>query len=272
MEIELDLNENLDKNASDYFQKSKNLKKKLEGAKKALVEAKMKLETQVKKEEDIENKKVQAKKERERKKEWYEKFRWFKSSDGFLVIGGRDAGSNEIVIKKHMDENDLVYHTQSPGSPFVVIKNPDSVEIPKITKQEAATFAATFSKVWNSNQITAEVMEVKPNQVSKEANSGEYIEKGSFMIRGKREIYHQKLNLAIGLLKKNFDGKDIKDKVVMSGPDGAVQKNCENIIKLKQGNTKKGDIVKTIMKEFKMRTNEDILSALPSGKYSLRKK
>ena len=30
----------------------------------------------------------------------YMKFRWFISSDGFLCLGGRDATSNEIIIKK----------------------------------------------------------------------------------------------------------------------------------------------------------------------------
>jgi len=43
-------------------------------------------------------------------KEWYEKFRWFISSDDFLILGGRDATSNEIVIKKHTEKNDLVFH------------------------------------------------------------------------------------------------------------------------------------------------------------------
>ena len=56
------------------------------------------------------------------KREWYEKFRWFISSEGFLVIGGRDATSNEIVIKKHADKNDLVFHTDIKGSPFHLSK------------------------------------------------------------------------------------------------------------------------------------------------------
>ncbi len=31
---------------------------------------------------------------------WYEKLRWFVTSDNVLVIGGRDAGTNEAVVKK----------------------------------------------------------------------------------------------------------------------------------------------------------------------------
>ena len=34
------------------------------------------------------------------RKNWYERYRWFFTSDGFLVIGGRDAASNSAVSKK----------------------------------------------------------------------------------------------------------------------------------------------------------------------------
>ena len=37
-----------------------------------------------------------------RKKNWYERYRWFMTSDGYLVIGGRDAASNSAVIRKHL--------------------------------------------------------------------------------------------------------------------------------------------------------------------------
>ena len=66
-------------------------------------------------------KKIEKRVKIERK--WYEKFRWFESSDGFLVIGGRDATSNEIVVKKHVEPNDVVFHADVQGAPFFVIKN-----------------------------------------------------------------------------------------------------------------------------------------------------
>jgi len=55
---------------------------------------------------------------KKRKREWFEKFRWFYSSEGFLVVGGRDATTNEILIKKHTDKDDLVFHTDAINAIF----------------------------------------------------------------------------------------------------------------------------------------------------------
>jgi len=91
----LDLKKSIEENASDYYEKAKRLKKKISGAEVAL-------QASFKKLKDLEAKKEKlALEEKEvmptRNKEWYEKFRWFVSSDGFLIIGGRDATSNEIA-------------------------------------------------------------------------------------------------------------------------------------------------------------------------------
>src|SRR3989344_3428946 len=122
LRLVLDLKKSVEENASDYFEKAKKIKKKIKGAEEALQQSLRKLrELEAKKEKfDAEEGKKAAL--AQRKKEWYEKFRWFMSSDGFLVVGGRDATSNEIVIKKHTESNDLVFHTDIAGSPFFVIK------------------------------------------------------------------------------------------------------------------------------------------------------
>ena len=36
------------------------------------------------------------------KKLWYHRFRWFVTSDGVVVLGGRDASQNEELVKKYM--------------------------------------------------------------------------------------------------------------------------------------------------------------------------
>ena len=267
MEISFDLNKTLNENASVYFDKSKKAKKKLEGAEKALEESKKHLEKEEKEESKRLEKQTKKKNELSRKKEWHEKFRWFISSDDFLVIGGKDASSNESVIKKYTDPSDVVFHTEAPGSPFVVIKNPDKKEIPETTKGEAATFTAIYSKAWSINARSAEVFEVNPEQVSKEANSGEYVAKGAFVIRGKKKFYEPIMDLSIGYF---FDENGCK--VIMAGPVSAVKNKCEEHIIVKQGNLKKGDASKIIMKKFKMQTNDDILGALPSGNLSVNAK
>src|SRR3989339_690379 len=107
IKIGLDLGKTIDENAAFYFEKSKKAKKKSEGAKEALEKSRAKLkELELKLEKEKKEKQnareeaeEKAKKSRERK--WFEKFRWFFSSEGFLCVGGRDATTNEVLIKKH---------------------------------------------------------------------------------------------------------------------------------------------------------------------------
>jgi predicted ribosome quality control (RQC) complex YloA/Tae2 family protein len=266
MEIEIELEKNVEANAQKYFEKAKKSRKKLEGAKHAIEETKKKLLKELAENELAEIAKEKQKSEKERKKEWYEKFRWCQSSNDFLIIGGKDSTSNEIIIKKHTDPHDLIYHTESPGSPFIVIKNPENRTIPEKTKHEAATIAATYSRAWSSGIKRIEVFEVKPEQVSKEAKSGEYVQKGSFIIQGKRNQYDCEVNLAIGYFLN-----DKNQKIIMAGPESAVAKHCEVVVKLRQGDSKKGEISKLLMKKFEIATNDDILASLPAGEFSVQK-
>lgn len=247
MELSLDIRKSLEENASAYFEKAKKAKKKLEGARKAVDDYKKKLGSL--KQEKTEEKAVVKKKA---KKEWYEKFRWFFSSDGFLVIGGRDATTNEIVIKKYAEKNDLVFHTDMAGSPFVVIKNKQGKEIPQSTIEEAAVFTAVFSRAWKQGMAALAVFSVKPEQVSKKAKSGEYLSKGAFMIYGETTYYHPQMSYAVGIYQ---------DKV-MGGPLSAIKKHCKEHVEIIQGNEKLSDVAKQIKKRLGGEV-DDILRALP---------
>ena len=250
MEIKLDIRKSLEKNASDYFEKSKKDKKKLVGAKKIVEKYNKKLSSL--EEEKIEKEVVVKKKV---KKEWYEKFRWFFSSDGFLVIAGRDATTNEIVIKKYTDKDDLVFHTDMAGSPFVVVKKQGKEgDIPETTIQEAAVFTAVFSRAWKQGFSTLAVFSVKPEQVSKKAKSGEYLAKGAFMIYGDTTYHHPKMEYGVGIYQ---------DKV-MGGPLSAVKNNCKEIVEIIQGNEKLSDVAKLIKRRINGEL-DDILRALPAG-------
>src|SRR3989338_5080978 len=94
----LDLAKGIEENAAVYFEKAKKIKKKIEGAEKALSENLKRLRDLESKKEKLTLEKSRQDKLKERKREWYEKFRWFVSSEGFLVVGGRDATSNEVVL------------------------------------------------------------------------------------------------------------------------------------------------------------------------------
>merc|ERR1712228_429673 len=122
-----------------------------------------------------------------RKVYWFEKFFWFISSENFLVIGGKDAQQNELLVKRYMKANDVYVHADLHGAATVIVKNPRTEPVPPKTLTEAGQFAVCFSAAWDSKVVTAAYW-VSPDQVSKTAPSGEYLTVGSFMIRGMEEI------------------------------------------------------------------------------------
>jgi len=261
MSIEFDLNKSVEENAGTYFNLAKKAKKKLKGAKEALERSQRELE-RLKQQEDKflqECEQKQQKKENQRKQEWYEKFHWFFSSEDFLCIGGRDATSNEMVIKKHLDKDDLVLHTDMAGSPFFVIK--DGQKASEKTIQEAAQAVAVYSRAWKLGHGTADVFYVNPEQVSKEAQAGEYMSKGSFMIRGKTNYLHPKLEYAIGLL----------DEQVIGGPLTAVKKKTINLVVVIPGREKKSVLAKKIKSKLKSGDLDEIIKFLPAGGGEIKK-
>ena len=258
--LTLDLTKGIEENAAVYFEKAKKIKKKIEGAEAALNENLKKLrELEIKKEKEL-IKKAGQEKLKQRKTEWYEKFRWFISSEGFLVIGGRDATSNEVVVKKHTDANDIVFHTDMAGSPFFVVKS-EGKPVGEKTKHETADATCTFSRAWKLGLQTSSVFYVNPDQVSKKTKSGEFMGKGAFMIYGKTNYSENKVNLAIGITN---------EQQIMAGPLEAVKAHCNNIVVLDQGDEKVSKIAKYI--QHKIGGDLDaIIRALPSGEFRVRK-
>ncbi len=256
--IELDLDKSIEENAEVYFEEAKKMKKKSEGAKKAIENFKKKLEELEKKDKAFKEKNSYSRKERKRK--WYEKYHWFISSEDFLVIAGRDSTTNEILIKKHTEKDDVVLHTDMSGSPFTVVKAEGKKPSEK-TLQEAADFTVSFSNAWKKGIASLEVFYVSPDQVTKEPSSGEYLPKGAFVIRGKVEYLLGRLNLAIGLLQ---DGQ------AMIGPLSAVEKHCKSAIKVFPGKSKTSEVAKKIQAKFKYDDLDEIIRLLPSGGVDLK--
>lgn len=263
----LDLKKSVGENASVYFDKAKKAKKKLEGAQQSLKKSLKRLRELEKKREKHQEEEREEERLKERKKEWYEKFRWFFSSEGFLVIGGRDATSNEIVIKKHTDNNDLVFHTDIAGSPFFVVKTkspPSRSTLSRPTEKtikEVADATCTFSRAFKLGLQSTSVFYVNPEQVSKKTKAGEYMGKGAFMIYGKTIYMDNKVNLAVGITE---------DNAIMSGPEEAIKKNCGKFVVLQQGKLKPSDAAKKIKGKIGG-TIDEIIRALPSGDFEIKK-
>ena len=259
MDLEIDLTKSVEENAGIYYDLAKKHKRKLEGAKKALVESQAKLHQLLRQEQQFQEQELHKKSKVERKKEWYEKFHWFISSEGLLCIGGKDATSNEIIIKKHMENDDLVFHTEMSGSPFFLIKK--GAACGDITKEEAAQAVAVYSRAWKLGYTTADVFLCKPEQVTKETKPGEYIGKGSFMVYGKTIHYYPKLEYALGLAENR----------IMGGPVSSLKLKTSHYIIVIPGTEKKSDLAKKIKHQLKEGELDDIISFLPAGGGEIKK-
>ncbi len=267
----IDVEMSVEKNAEKYYEKYKKSKDKLEGARKALEETERKLEELEKNKEDIDvSDAFKNKEEKRKKKKWYQKFRWFFSSDGFLVVGGMDKTSNEVLVKKHMENNDRYVHADFDGAPSVVVKNPENKDIPDKTLEEAAQLAISYSKAWKIGVGGDDAYHVAPEQVTKDPESGEYLGKGAFVIRGERDyMKNVRVSAAVGSYERD-DGV-----VPMGGPVSAVSSNCDNFVEVSQGRGKKSDIGKKIQRHLHKKTGDDydldmIMRALPPGKCEIK--
>lgn len=123
-----------------------------------------------------------------RKVHWFEKFNWFISSENYLVISGRDAQQNEMIVKRYMSKGDVYVHADLHGASSTVIKNHRPEQpVPPLTLNQAGCFTVCHSQAWDSKMVTS-AWWVYPHQVSKTAPTGEYLTVGSFMIRGKKNF------------------------------------------------------------------------------------
>ena len=249
-------------NAESYYEKAKKAKKKTKGALIAIENTKKQLE-EIKSKKELAMENISIPKKREKKNlKWYEKLRWFVTSDNTLVVGGRDAGTNEAIVKKYLDNNDIYLHADIHGASSTAIKL-EGKSLNDTILKESGEFAASFSSAWSKGFTTQDVFWVHPDQVSKTPEAGEFLAKGSFVIRGNRNfIRSARVKIAIGIV--NYEGKRI-----MAGPVDALEAHCENYVVLKPGYTKKEAIAKKILhkiNEEDLITLDDIIRVLPSGK------
>ncbi|KAI8051426.1 fibronectin-binding protein A N-terminus-domain-containing protein [Syncephalis plumigaleata] len=137
--------------------------------------------------QDLHQVKITATINRMRKPFWFEKFMWFISSEGYLVIAGRDMQQNELIVKRHLRKDDKYVHADLHGAATVVVKNPHNYPPPPSTMFQAGVMSVCQSRAWDAKML-ASAYWVNADQVSKTAPSGEYLTTGSFMIRGKRNF------------------------------------------------------------------------------------
>jgi len=183
-------------------------------------------------------------------REWYEKFRWFTSSDGFLVVAGKDTVSNEVLVKKYATQEDVVFHAEITGAPFVVIKA-EGKTISEQTLREAGEYAASFSRAWRENAGSTDVYWVKVDQLSKSGPSGESVPHGAFFIVGKRNwTRNVPLRTAVGII--------IDDETVfVGGSVDAVKAKTKAYVVLLPGDMQGKDLLKQILKSLMLKLPKD---------------
>jgi hypothetical protein len=185
-----------------------------------------------------------------KRKEWYEKFRWFTSSDGFLVVAGKDAVSNEVLVKKHTAPEDPVFHADIAGAPFVVIKTEGKAPSEQALR-EAGEYAASLSRAWREGAGAADVYWVKPNQLTKSGPSGEYVPHGAFAVNGKRNwMRNVTLKVAIGVVE------DEKLRFV-GGPLEAVKMKTKAYVALVPGDATGKDFLKQILQALALKLSKE---------------
>lgn len=232
-EINLNAGLTVPQNAQRYYDLSKEMAKKAQGAREALGI------TEALKVSKAEPKKTRMA-VRRRKPKWYERFRWFISSDGLLVIGGRDAETNEEIYAKYLEKRDLVFHTDAPGAPLTIIKT-EGEEVPESTLLEAAQFAVSYSSIWKAGLAAGDCYMVKAEQVTKTPEHGEFLKKGAFVIRGERRYFKDTpVGITIG----------IDDGVLIGGPISAIKPKVGQNIEIEPGEYNADDLAKRAYRFF----------------------
>jgi len=102
------------------------------------------------------------------------KFRKLISKKGTLILAGKNAENNEELIAQ-VKPDEEVFHTASPGSPFVNVKGkPKPGDL-----KEAAIFCARYSQDYRDNKSDVIVHKFKGNSIYKMKN----MKKGTFGVK-----------------------------------------------------------------------------------------
>ncbi|OPX64523.1 MULTISPECIES: ribosome rescue protein RqcH [unclassified Methanoregula] len=235
--VRIHVHESLEQNAGRYHDIIKKFKKKKAGALAAMKDVPVK-------------KKVQKREFVPMKKLWYHRFRWFVTSDGVVVLGGRDASQNEELVKKYMTGGDLFVHADVHGASVVIVKGKTE------RMDEVAQFAASYSGAWRSGHFSADVFSALPSQVSKTPESGEFISRGSFIVRGDRTWYRNvPLAAGIGLMLEPH-------AAVIGGPPAVVKAKTRISVELRPGQFEPNDVAKKVLRMLKGKVTPDEEKAL----------
>ena len=260
LRVGLDLKLTLFENAAVHYDRSKKAKQKMLSIKEALEESRGKIVDTGKNLEAAESSErtrsaemmEEAAERRVRKKAWFEKFRWFVSSDGFLVVGGKDAVSNEVLVKKYVEDGDVVFHADIVGAPFVTVRT-DGKSLSEQALREAGQFAAAYSRGWREGFGSVDVYWVKPDQLSKTGPSGESVGHGAFAVSGQRNWQRGvALKLAVGVVLEHGELRFV------GGPVDAVMAKTDVFVTVVPGEKEGKEIARDVLGALVSKVSKDV--------------
>ena len=144
-----------------------------------------------------------------------------------------------------MEGGDLFVHADVHGGSVVIVKGATE------HLDEAVQFAASYSNAWKAGHFTADVYAARPDQVSKTAESGEYVARGAFIVRGERQYFRNvPLGVTIGLAMAPA-------VAVIGGPPGAITERVKVSVKLLPGQFEPNDTAKKVVRALREKLSED---------------
>lgn len=190
LSIDIDLGLSAWANSTEYFDSKKTAASKEERTLQASERALKSHEKKV-----AEDLKKGLKQEKEvlrpvRKQQWFEKYIYFISSDGYMVLGGKDAQQNEIIYRRYLRKGDVYVHSDLKGSiPMIIKNNPNTPDapIPPSTLSQAGNLSVCTSEAWDSKAVMS-AWWVLADGVTKTGQTGEFLPPGVFNIKGKKEF------------------------------------------------------------------------------------
>ena len=261
LDVKLELDMDVNGNAGALYERSKKVKEKSKGAQIALEAAKKRLIVAKSSAEASRPKPKAAK----TKLFWFDAYRWFISTEGNMVVAGRDAGSNDKVVKKYLQTGDRYAHADIHGAPSVVVKK-EAGDITGPTMNEACEFAVIYSRAWNAKVGSGSAYWVNPEQVSKTPEAGEFLARGAFVIRGKRNFVTD-IPIICAVGEVEYQG----ERKIMGGPVSAVKMRSKRYYVLVPGKVKISDVANEMAHEFGVIVDE-VSKALPPGDIEIKER
>lgn len=107
------------------------------------------------------------------------KFREITLESGAKFLLGKNAESNDELMKKFKGKDNVILHTIKPGSPFCVIEklNPQKKEI-----YEAGVIVSKYSQDWRDNKSDVAVSVFTGKDIKKEKG----VKIGTWTVKGKK--------------------------------------------------------------------------------------